>query len=96
MQSALIGIGDDKSKLLKVYQKLRMVHINLPSQKAAERRPCCVVSLQLVYRTVNTRYKRVTKMGRIFTKQKRISYLKVLPISGNVSYLGTSQDLLVN
>ena len=72
MQSALIGIGDDKSKLLKVYQKLRMVHINLPSQKAAERRPCCVVSPQLVYKTVNnTRYKRVTKMGRIFTKHRR-------------------------
>ena len=63
-------IGDDKSKLLKVYQKLRMVHINLPSQKAEERRPCCVVSPQLVYRTVNIRYKRVTKMGRIFTKHR--------------------------
>ena len=63
------GIGDDKSKLLKVNQKLRMVHINLPSQKAAERRH--VVSPQLVYRTVNTRYQRVTKMGRIFTKHRR-------------------------
>ena len=27
------GIGDDKSKLLKVYQKLRMVHINLPVRR---------------------------------------------------------------
>ena len=70
-QSALIGIGDDKSKLLKVYQKLRMVPVNLPSQKVAERRPCCVVSPQLVYKTVNTRYKRVTKMGRILTKHRR-------------------------
>ena len=44
MQSALIGIGDDKSKLLKVYQKLRMVHINLPSQKAAAAMLCCVTA----------------------------------------------------